>query len=40
VFNKDEPSFTELVLQPEDQLVPPVPTWIKKAQKQGVRYIK
>jgi len=40
VFNNDEPSFTELVLQPEDKLVPPVPTWIKKAEKQGVRYIK
>ena len=40
VFNNDEPSFTELVLQPEDKLVPPVPTWIKKAAKQGVRHIK
>ncbi len=40
VFDNDEPSFTELVLQPEDQLVPPVPTWIKKAEKQGVRHIK
>ena len=40
VFDSDEPSFTELVLQPEDQLVPPVPTWIKKAKKQGVRHIK
>lgn len=40
LFNSDEPSFTELVLRPEDQLVPPVPTWIKKAEKQGVRHIK
>jgi len=40
LFNNDEPSFTELVLCPEDQLVPPVPTWIKKAEKKGVRYIK
>ena len=40
VFQNDEPSFTELVLQPEDQLVPPVPSWIRKAQKEGVRYIK
>jgi acetolactate synthase-1/2/3 large subunit len=40
LFNSDEPSFTELVLQPEDKLVPPVPTWIRKAEKQGVRHIK
>ncbi|MCJ7732626.1 thiamine pyrophosphate-binding protein [Candidatus Bathyarchaeota archaeon] len=40
LFNSDEPSFTELVLQPEDKLVPPVPSWIKKAQKEGIRHIK
>jgi acetolactate synthase-1/2/3 large subunit len=40
VFEDDSPSFTELVLQPEDKLVPPVPTWIKKAEKQGIRHIK
>jgi acetolactate synthase-1/2/3 large subunit len=40
MFNNDEPSFTELVMQPEDQLVPPVPTWIRKAEKKGVRHIK
>jgi acetolactate synthase-1/2/3 large subunit len=40
LFNSDEPSFTELIMQPEDQLVPPVPTWIRKAEKQGVRHIK
>ncbi|MCW4012531.1 MAG: hypothetical protein NWF07_06000, partial [Candidatus Bathyarchaeota archaeon] len=40
LFKSDEPSFTELVLSPEDQLVPPVPTWIKKAEKKGVRHIK
>jgi acetolactate synthase-1/2/3 large subunit len=40
VFNDESPSFTELVLQPEDKLVPPVPTWIKKAEKQGIRHIK
>ncbi len=39
-FHSDEPSFTELVLQPEDMLVPPVPTWIRKAEKKGVRYVK
>jgi len=38
-FNEDEPSFTELVLQPEDKLVPPVPTWIKKARQRGINHI-
>jgi len=40
LFHSDEPSFTELVLQPEDMLVPPVPTWIRKAVKKGVRHVK
>lgn len=40
LFHSDEPSFTELVLQPEDMLVPPVPTWIRKAEKKGVRHVK
>ncbi|MFC1803430.1 thiamine pyrophosphate-binding protein [Thermoproteota archaeon] len=40
LFNSDEPSFTELVLQPEDKLVPPVPIWIKKAEREGIRHIK
>lgn len=40
LFHGDEPSFTELVLQPEDMLIPPVPTWIRKAEKKGVRHIK
>jgi acetolactate synthase-1/2/3 large subunit len=39
-FNEDEPTFTEIVLQPEDQLIPPVPTWIEKAKQEGIRYIK
>ena len=40
LFHSDEPSFTELVLNPEDMLVPPVPTWIRKAERKGVRYVK
>jgi acetolactate synthase-1/2/3 large subunit len=40
LFKSDEPSFTELVLQSEDRLVPPVPIWIRKAEKKGVRHIK
>ena len=34
-----EPTFTELVLQPEDKLIPPVPSWIKKAKNEGIKYI-
>ena len=40
LFSDNEPSFTEIVLQPEDKLVPPVPSWIKKAEKEGIRHIK
>ena len=40
LFNNDGPSFTEIVLQPEDKLVPPVPSWIRKARKEGIRYIE
>jgi acetolactate synthase I/II/III large subunit len=37
---KKEPSFTEVIVKPEDKLVPPVPTWIKKAEKQGLPHIR
>jgi acetolactate synthase-1/2/3 large subunit len=40
ILSDKSPSFTELVLQPEDKLIPPVPTWIKKAEKKGIRHIK
>ncbi len=40
LFDSDEPSFTEIVLQSEDKLVPPVPSWIRKARKEGVRHIE
>ncbi len=39
-FGDPEPTFIELVAQPEDRLVPPVPTWIKKASAEGIRYVK
>jgi acetolactate synthase-1/2/3 large subunit len=39
-FGDPEPTFIELVAQPEDRLVPPVPTWIRKASAEGVRYVK
>ena len=39
-FSSPEPSFIELVLQPEDKLVPPVPKWIREAKKRGLPYIE
>ena len=39
-FSDPEPSFIELIAQPEDKLIPPVPTWIRKANAEGVRHVK
>jgi len=39
-FNLDEPTFTELVVMPENELVPPVPSWIRKAERLGIRHIR
>ncbi len=39
-FKNPDPTFIELVLQPEDKLIPPVPSWIKKAEIQGIRHIR
>ena len=36
----DEPTFTHLKVQPEDQLVPPVPSWTKKARELGLRHVR
>jgi acetolactate synthase-1/2/3 large subunit len=38
-FNDPEPSFTEVVMQPEDKLIPPVPKWIKLAREKDIDYI-
>jgi hypothetical protein len=38
-FKKKEPTFTEIIVKPEDKLVPPVPSWIKKAEKQGIAHV-
>jgi len=38
-FQVEKPTFIELRVEPEDQLVPPVPAWIKKARESGVRYV-
>jgi len=36
----DEPTFTLLKVQPENKLVPPVPSWIKKAKDLGIRHVR
>jgi acetolactate synthase-1/2/3 large subunit len=39
-FELDGPTFIELKVQPEDELVPPVPSWIKRARELGIRHIR
>jgi len=38
-FNDPEPTFIEVVMKPEDKLVPPVPKWIRLAREKDVPYI-
>ncbi len=38
-FGLDEPTFVEIKVLPENELVPPVPGWIEKAGKLGLRQI-
>jgi acetolactate synthase-1/2/3 large subunit len=38
-FALDEPTFIELKVMPEDELVPPVPSWIKRAGRLGLRFV-
>ena len=38
-FALDEPTFIELKVMPEDELVPPVPSWIKRAGGLGLRSV-
>ncbi len=35
-----EPTFTEVRVLPEDELVPPVPSWVRKAEREGLRHIR
>ncbi len=39
-FGLEEPTFTEVRVLPEDELVPPVPSWTREARRQGVRHIR
>ncbi|UCD44205.1 MAG: thiamine pyrophosphate-binding protein [Candidatus Bathyarchaeota archaeon] len=38
-FGLDEPTFIELRVMPENVLVPPVPSWIRKAEDLGIRHV-
>jgi len=38
-FASNEPSFIEVKVAPEDKFVPPVPSWVKKAGKNGIKYV-
>ncbi|MFP3950808.1 MAG: thiamine pyrophosphate-binding protein [Candidatus Bathyarchaeia archaeon] len=40
VLEEPEPSFTEVLVSPEDELVPPVPRWKREAKRRGIRHIK
>jgi len=38
-FKLEEPTFVEVVVEPEDRFVPPVPSWVRKAKELGLRYV-
>lgn len=38
-LNSPKPAFIEVLVEPEDRLVPPVPSWVKRAKELGLKYI-
>jgi len=38
-FSSSDPAFIEVLVEPEDRFVPPVPSWAEKASKMGLRYV-
>jgi acetolactate synthase-1/2/3 large subunit len=38
-FTNDDPTFVDLKVLPENELVPPVPAWIKRARSLGIRHV-
>lgn len=38
-FKTSEPVFIEVIVKPENELVPPVPSWVEKAEKLGIKYV-
>lgn len=39
ILMEEKPAFIEVSVPTEDELVPPVPSWLKKAEKLGLPYI-
>jgi len=39
VFKLGEPAFVEVIVEPEDKFVPPVPSWIKRAKELGLKHV-
>ena len=37
LFAQEGPAFLEVICEPEDKLVPPVPGWAEKARKKGMK---
>ncbi len=37
---RNDPTLTEVIVKPEDKLLPPVPKWVDKAERQGYPHIK
>ncbi|NHJ87463.1 MAG: thiamine pyrophosphate-binding protein [Asgard group archaeon] len=38
-FNLNEPTFIDMQVSSENKLVPPVPSWVKIAEKKNLRYV-
>ncbi|MFX0094485.1 MAG: thiamine pyrophosphate-binding protein [Candidatus Hodarchaeota archaeon] len=38
-FNLSAPTLINLKIRPENELIPPVPSWIRKAENTGIKYI-
>lgn len=39
ILKEEKPAFVEIPVPPEDEFVPPVPSWLKKAKELGAPYI-
>jgi len=38
-FNLKTPTFIDLQVRPQNELIPPVPSWVKKAEKTNLKFI-
>ena len=39
-LNQGEPTFIDLKVLPENELAPPVPSWIRRARELGIRHVE